>query len=274
MSVENEYLEYGVQLSLAVLGVSTSFFINLSNPTTFLILGLLPALYGYTAYISQESYNKASLATLTTLIFSFVGGITAVVAVLYSIGNVAVSAFSGGTEFNDFYSSTTIPLLLVGIIIGGSIFTYGMYDQDFKQNTIQNAGSEIGKISQSVIEDSSLIENQKESQLAAINQTAKNSVLLTRQKVLNETRPSAKVRTSLKEAETAVPKQIYVETKSSMEKQNFDMQKRVSQTFEEKFAGQRFAIVIPLTSVFFFSLQPLIGILTGIFGKIFLKIGS
>jgi hypothetical protein len=167
-----------------------------------------------------------------------------------------------------------MPLLLVGVIIGGSIFTYGMLDPDFKQETIQNAGSEIGKLSQSALTDSNLIDQQKKSQLATINQTAKNSVLLTNQKVLNETKPSREVRNSLKEAETEIPKTIISKTKSNMNEPGLDVEKRVSQIFTDKFSGQRFAIVIPLIALFFYSFQPLIGVLTGIFGKIFLKIGS
>jgi hypothetical protein len=78
----------------------------------------------------------------------------------------------------------------------------------------------------------------------------------------------------LKEAETEIPKTIISKTKSNMNEQSFDVSKRVSQIFTDKFSGQRFAIVIPLIALFFYSFQPLIGVLTGIFGKIFLKIGS
>ena len=272
MSVEDDYLEYGFEFSLAILGVSASYLVDFSNPASFLLLLFVPALYGYTAYISKEGFNHASLTTLTALIFSLVGGVTAVVALASSVGNVAVSVFSGGSKFRDFYSSTSLPLFLTGLILGGSIFMYGAIDQSFKQQTIEKAGSTIGEISQTTFEDSDLLENQRESQLASINRTSKSSVILTTQKVFNETNPSQEVQKSLREAETEVPKQIYSRTISNMDTQEVQISQRISKSIERILSGQKYAAVIPIAALLFFSLQPLIGLLTAILGKIYTKL--
>lgn len=265
-------MEYGLQLTLAVLGVSASYFIDISNSITLLNLIFVPLLFGYTASISNEGFNTASLLTLTTIVFTFVGGITSILALLYSLGNVLVSVFAGGIRFKEFYSSTSIPLLLTGLILGASIFGYGTINPEFKQEKIGQTAQKIGDVSQSTFSNSKILENQKNRQLRAVNQTARTAVILTTQKVINESTPSREVLRVLQDAQTDVPNEVYTRTKENAEKQGSPISGRVSGMFTETFTGSKFILVIPAMAAFFFSLQPLIGLLTAIFATIFFRI--
>jgi len=274
MGLETEYVEYGIQLSLAILGVSATYLIQFTNPVTFLSLAFIPVLYGYTTYISHDGFNHATLASLTALIFSVLGGITAIAAVFFSVGNILVSALSGGTNFKDFYGATSIPLLISGLLIGATVFAYGTTNPNFKQDKIDQASKEIGEKAQIMFEDSGLLEEQKNSQLRIVNQTARTSVLLTTQKVINESSPSRDVRATLVDAETTVPEEMYRKTKERMDKQSPDISGKVENIFAQNFSGQKFILVIPLLSGLFYSLQPLIGLLTAFFAKAFLWFDS
>lgn len=274
MGLETDYIEYGVQLSLAVLGISASYLIDFSTPSTLLTLLFLPVLYGYTAYISRESFNKATLTTLITPIFGVVGGITALLIIPYSIGNILVSMLSGGDHFKDFYGSTSIPLLITGLIIGTSIFAYGAANPEFKQDKVDSAATEISKITEETIERTGMLENQKNTQLQSINRTAKAATELTIQKVYNKTDPKRETAEALEEARTEVPETIYQQTQNQFDQKQVDLSNRIKPIFKDMFGGQKFFIIIPLITGLTYSLQPLIGILTGIFGKIFLKFGE
>lgn len=274
MGSDEEYIQYGIELSLAVAGVAASYFIDFSFPITFATLLFIPILFGYTAYISREGFNRASLTSLTALIFVLVGGITALTALLYSIGNIMVSMFSSGTGFKDFYSATSLPLLIVGIIIGASVYGYGAYNPDFKQEKLNQASQQIGGLAQETFGNSEIIESQKNAQLRTINVTARNAVLLTTQKVINRSNPSSEVRVALMDAETEVPQEIYEKTRAEMSSTQPDISNRVSNVFMENFSGSNFLLVIPLLAGFFYSMQPLIGVLTGLFGIIFIRLGN
>lgn len=274
MGSDEEYIQYGIELSLAVAGVAASYFIDFSFPITFATLLFMPVLFGYTAYISRDRFNKASLTSLTALIFVLVGGITALTALLYSVGNVMVSMFSSGTGFKDFYSATSLPLLIVGVLIGASVYGYGAYNPDFKQEKLNQTSQQIGGLAQDTFGNSEIIESQRRAQIRTVNLTARNAVLLTTQKVINRSNPSNEVRVALMDAETEVPQEIYERTRAEMSSRQPDISNRVSNVFMENFSGSNFLLVIPILAGFFYSMQPLIGVLTGLFGSIFIRMGN
>lgn len=273
MEEQKEYMQYAVTLIFTVLGVSSSYIINISSPISLLVLTFLPVLYGYTASISTNKFNKASLTSLIALIFSVLGGLTALISILYGVGNILVSLFAGGSSFKDFYGSTSLPLIVIGILIGSSVYGYAAVDEEFKQNQIHYSSEKIGQLSQEITKDSNLVKNQKTNQLKVINQTAKSAVLLTQQKIYNETQPPKEVLKSLKHAEKEVPQIILEKTRNNIGNQSSQISEKVAATFEN-FINQRFFIVIPLSLMLLLSLQPIIGMATAISAKIFTQISK
>lgn len=268
MELETEYIEYGVQLSLALIGVTLAYFINLSNPVTLAGLVFIPVLYGYTAYISHEGFSRSSLMSLPALIFVITGGFTALIALFYSIGNILVSVFSHGTQFKDFYGSTTLPLLVLGLVVGTGIFFYGSFNPGFQDSLAQDAGAAIGNFSGETLKDMNLVENQKKAQYRLINSTARSAVILTRQKVFSEVQPTVELQKSFATAEENVTAQVYRRAKSRLENRKVDVSGRIEQAVTSHLKQLNFILVVPLVAGIFYTLQPLIGVLTGIFGKL------
>jgi hypothetical protein len=269
MSLETDYIEYGVEVSLSILGLSAAYFIDPSSPITFLSLLLVPILYGYTAYISHDGFNHASLVSLSALVFTVVGGLTAVVAVLYGVGNVLVSLFSHGMRFKEFYSATSIPLLAVGILIGSSMFAYGTLNPEFQNNVIESVGEEAGEISGSLPAVSAMVENQKTKQIELVNTTTVTAVRLTSQEVMNDTGASPKLSKAFQQAEQPVKERIYSQYREGMENRSTSLSKRIEDSITRQLKTLSFVIVIPIVAAFFYSLQPLLGLLTAICAKSF-----
>jgi hypothetical protein len=268
MELETEYIEYGIQLSLALIGVTLAYFIDPSQPATLLGLIFVPILYGYTAYISHEGFSHSALMSLPALIFVITGGLTAVLAVFYSIGNILVSLFSHGTQFKDFYGSTSLPLLILGLLTGTSVFLYASFVPGVQDDLAETAGQKVGEFSGDLVSDMNLIEDQKRAQMRLVNSTSRSAVALTRQKVLSEVEITPELQNSFATAEQNVTEQVYRNAASRLGEQEVDISEKMSETLTQQFKRMNFIIVVPLITGIFYTLQPLIGILTGIFGKL------
>lgn len=267
MGLETEYIEYGLQLSIPMIGVSVAYFIRFSRPETFLVLGLIPVLYGYTSYISHEGFSESSLMSLPALIFVMTGGLTAVIAVLYSIGNIFVSVFSHGTQFKDFYGSTSLPLLIVGLLTGVSIFAYGSLVSGFQEDVSERVGVEAGGLAAEIVNETGIVQDQKRSQFRLVNSTADLAAGLTLQKVSED----RDVRFGIgyrQETRANISGQVYRRTVKNYEENGNDLSSSLEKTITSQIQRVSFLIVIPIVTAAFYTLQPLIGVLTAIFGKI------
>jgi hypothetical protein len=265
MELEEEYIEYAAELCLAIFAVVAAYFVDSSNPVTLAGLILVPVLFGYTSYISQKGFNYASLASIPALFFVALGGFTAVIAIFASLGNLMVSAFSYGQKFKEFYSSTSLPLLAIGLLIGASIFGYGTFNPSFKEDMKDDAGNEIGKAAMEALPSSQLIENQKQKQIELVNSTSTTAVRLTAQEVMNNTEETEELRNAFQEAEEPVKTQIY----QSISQEKANSTERVKEATTQQVKNLNFVLVIPLLGGLFYSLQPLLGVLTAIFAKTF-----
>jgi hypothetical protein len=265
MGLEEEYVEYAVELSLAIFAVVAAYFVNLGNPVSLAGLILVPVLYGYTSYISHEGFNYASLAGLPALFFVALGGVSAVAAVFCSLGNIMVSAFSYGEKSKDFYSSTSVPMLTMGLLIGASIYGYGTLNPDFKEEVRDNAGEKAGEAALKVLPSSQLVENQREKQIELVNSTAVSAVRLTSEEVMNDTGETAELKNAFKNAERPVQNKIY----SQISQENINATERAKQATKQQIKNLNFILAIPILGGLFYSLQPLLGLLTAIFAKAF-----
>ncbi|MFB6159382.1 MAG: hypothetical protein ABEJ95_07060 [Candidatus Nanohalobium sp.] len=268
MGLETDYMEYGIELSLSVLGVSAAYFVDFSQPVTLLGLLFLPLLYGYTAYISSDGFSRASLVSLSSLIFAVVGGFTAVTAVMYGLGNVFVSVFSGN-DFRSFYSSTSLPLLLTGLVLGSALFLYGSAHPSFKQQKLSDMGQDIGETAQDTFGSSKMVQGQKDAQLRLVNSTSRLSSRLMVRKVMNYSDPSTEVREALVKAEKEVPDLVYRRVSEEFNSRELDISSKIESLFVETFSGSRFFLVVPFVTAAMFGLQPVLGLLTALAAKMF-----
>ena len=269
MGLETDYVEYGIEISLSILGLSVAYFIDPSSPITFLSLLMVPVLYGYTAYISHDGFNYASLVSLSTLVFAVVGGLTAVVAVLYGIGNVLVSLFSHGTSFKDFYGATSIPILAVGALVGFSVFGYGAVNPDFQNQVIETTGEKAGSVSGNLPAVSAMVQSQKNKQMELVNSTTLAAVRLTSQEVMNKTERSPELVKAFRESEDSVKNRIYSRYREGLESRSTSLSERIEASITQQLQTLNFIIVVPIIAAFFYSLQPILGVLTAIFAEIF-----
>jgi hypothetical protein len=273
MGLETEYVEYGIQLSLSMIGVTIAYFIQFSRPETFLALGLIPVLYGYTAYISNEGFSRSSLMSLPALIFVVTGGITALIAVFYSIGNVLVSVFSHGTQFKDFYGSTTLPLLVIGLLTGLSVFAYGSMVPGFQEDVAEELGGEVGKFSAEIVNETGLIQSQERAQFRMVNNTADIVSRLTLQKVSEDKQMQFNFNYR-EETRDNITREVYRRTRKEYSSNYGELSRELENAATDHIQRLNLLLAVPIITGIFYIFQPLLGILTGIFGKISLLLDS
>lgn len=272
MVLETDYVEYGIQLTLTILGLSASYFIDPSKPITMLSLLLIPLVYGYTAYVSREEFSYSSLVALSGLVFVVVGGLTSLIAVFYGLGNVLVSYFASGSRFKDFYGSTSLPILIMGFMIGCSLFAYGSFNPGFQGELAEAVGEKSGQLSGQVISETDIIENQKQSQLQLVNSTSVLSVRIASQEVMNNTESTPELRQSFIDAEDSVKQKVYENFQEQFDEQDVDLSGRMENRITDRLSQINFVLIIPIVTGFIYSLQPILGILTGLFGKFLMLI--
>lgn len=274
---EKEYIEYVGVFSLAFLAESLTYFLQPFQSLTYLTLLAIPVLFGFTAYISRDGFRKSSLLSLPSLIFALLGPISAVISVFIAVGNILVSVFAGGEKFRDFYSTTTLPMLFTGLLIGGLCFgiltTQPGVKKDFRNVTASSIGENVEKL----VESSNIIGNQKQAQIDAMKQVSEASIAATQVRVLNETDFNRAERMELVNAFTRaqdeVPELIENRTARGFEEAEVDISGTVEDSVKNLMTGAFFLAVIPIITLLVYSLQPLIGLLTAVSAFAFRKAG-
>lgn len=275
VNLEKDYVEYVVEFSLALLAGSAAYFFEPASPVSYGTLLLIPVLFGYTAYISRESFSTSSFLALIALMFAPLGNILAVLTVFLSVGNVLVSLFSGGERFRDFYSSTTLPLLLTGAAIGTGLFFMASSDPTFAGDLRNHTGSFLGEGVEGAAEDAKLFEQQKEAQKTIIRQTSLSTVKATEGYILNETQKQLSyddqqaVISAFNGAEQDVPDLIIDKADDRMNESSVDFSETTKNLVKSNLKGKALIVIIPVTTLLIYSLQPIIGLLTAISAKLF-----
>lgn len=271
--MERSYLEAVTTFALATLAVSAAYFIQTSRPKTFLLMLPTAILYGFAAYSSREGFNKASLAALPVLAFTVVGGLTALSAVVAGIGAVLVSIFAGGDRFREYYSTTHLPLLILGILIGSIVFGLALNDVEFRQN-VQNQSAEfLGQSGEEIVNQSNIVSSQKNSQIAMAEQTSNATIFYTQSFVLNETRSELdrsdlrSVNSAFNKAKQEIPGKMSQRIESSGVE--VDMSERIEDVVEARLQEEHFIIVIPILASLAVALQPLVGLATAVSARSF-----
>lgn len=273
MNLEKDYVKYGLEFSLSLFAVSSIYLIDLTNPITLAGLLLIPVLLGYTAFISRENFQKASLASLISLFMAPVSLEIAVVALALISTNILTSFFSGGGRAKDFYSSTSLPLLLTGILIGGIVFSVLYTNEDFQNSFIEQTSSGFGEISQAISEEAELVDQSEGNLEDTLETVSRSSVDLTRVKVLNQTEDELQLdqRHSLESAfvnaSSTVPEETVEELQ--IDEETPETGEIVRNIVERNMEPEYFLAIIPILAMASISFQPFIGLLTAFFAVLF-----
>lgn len=274
-SLEN-YIEYAGVFALSLLAVSAAYLIDFSRPVTAILLFTFPLLYGFVASISTKGFNRASFISFLSLVLAPVDNFMAAAAVFISLTTVLISFFSGRKRFRDFYGSTALPLLLTGLILSSGIYLAAANNQQFGQEITNTTANTIGGQTQNIIETTGIIQSQKQQQTRIVNATSQSTVLLTQQHVLNETgdqfsRKEVNILIqSFQNAEQEIPARL----SSQIEERelNVDIEKQIEQIIRDNLGGKLLILIIPLLTLFIYSLQPVIGLLTALVASVIVRL--
>lgn len=275
MDLENNYGEYVLQFSLAMVGAAAAYIFQPSSPLSFASLLFIPVLFGYTAYISREGFRTSSLTSLVALVFLSLGGIHAVISAVIAVGNVLVSFFANGESFKDYYGATSIPLILIGLFIGVSVYGLSTANPGMQQNIENSTANTAGNLVGASLNQTGIIEMQKETNQQFMEQSSTASVQAT-QVIVAESLENSSV--SLSQQEKMALQNSFekaaeeVPTKISQQSPDVPKPIQISERVEDSVRNlmqpQFMIAVIPLSVIFFFTLQPLLGLLTAISGKV------
>jgi hypothetical protein len=280
MDLEQDYLEYVIQFSVALFAVSAAYFIDLSNLLTLTVLILIPILFGYTAYISREKFKYSSFLAFISLIFVPLNPIMAVVAIIISIGNVMVSFFAGGTQFKDYYRATMLPLLFTGLILGGATYVATTYQPSFGDELRTGIADTIGSQTSTILDETNLVEMQQDANRRVVEEVSTGTVMATRGYIINESQENLSlegqqaVLQAFSSAQEEVPEMMLKASEQSQNQtQVLNISDRVSGSIENLISGKKILVIVPIITFGMYGLQPVIGLLTAIFATLTQKLG-
>lgn len=271
--MERSYLEAVTVFAMTTLAVSATYFIDTSRPETFLLFAPTTILYGFVAYSSREGFNKASLAALPALGFAVVGGLTALSAFIAGLGAVLVSVFAGGDRFREYYGTTHIPLLVLGILIGSAVFGLALNDVQFRQNVQNQSAQFLGQTGEQIVNQSNIVSSQKNTQISMVEETSNATIFYTQTYVLNQTKNDLDrsnlqaVSSAFDSAKQDVPAQMTERIESN--RASVDMSERIEDVVEARLEGKHFFIIIPILASLAVGLQPLVGLATAVSARSF-----
>lgn len=273
MEIDQDYLEHVGQSSLALLAISAAYFLNFANPVTYGVLLLIPVLYGYTAYISRDSFRPATLLSLVTLIFAPISTLMGFIAVFIPVSNILISLFSGGTGFRNYSNATLLPMLFTGLILGGVVFGAAQTQPEIKQEIVNGFEDTSSHYTSVLVEQSQLTQLQQDASREIVAGTAENTIILTRSYVNNNTElgraDQEELNQAFQDAQDQLPQQLANRTAERSESLNVSEQ---ASTATANIIEANLGIVILLMALSFYMINPLISILTAISALAFEKL--
>jgi len=266
MSLEPEHIEYGFQLALTVLAMSLVLMVDFSKLSSFVYLLGLPFLFGYTATTSEYEFKKSSLGSVISLVFIPIGGVIAPLAVFVFACNVLVSFFASGSSFKDHYSATAIPLILIGLIVGGGLAGYASYSPDFESSlenqTIQTATDKTIEM----VEIAGIDRNRTQQNVKDVSKT---SITLTEARVVQEYSQNDEdadleaLRGSFGSAKQKVPETVLEQSSGA------DIEESTRNMLESTLSGRISVAALVLSLTIFYGVQPVLGFLTAFSAQLF-----
>ena len=266
MDLEVDYIEYGLQTAFTVIAMSMLLMVTPGDHSTYIFMLGLPLLFGHTAFISKNEFNKASLASAIALFYAPISLFMAGMAAMIFLCNNFISVFTVSDSFRAHYSSTAIPLIMTGLVIGSGIAGYAYLNPGFESEVETKAVETGTDVTMESIRASGFAnQNQGEDQIESlINMTVTSTEAYVVQNYAeNAESPETQV---LQESFDGAESEII----NSLETQDQpDMENRVSTMLESLISGKIILIAIPFSIMFLYALQPVLGLLTAVFGKLF-----
>ncbi|MFB6147616.1 MAG: hypothetical protein ABEJ66_01915, partial [Candidatus Nanohaloarchaea archaeon] len=173
-------------------------------------------------------------------------------------------------RFRDYYSATTLPLLLTGAALGTGLFLVASNNPQVAKNVRTTAGNILGESVEEAPENAKLLQRQKKAQKIIVRQTSITTVKATKGYVLNRTREEFSTQESqtllqaFRSAEREVPERIVTATEKSMNSSSIDLSETTKNLVSSNLRGRALLLLIPIITLVLYSLQPLIGFLTAV----------
>lgn len=273
MEIDEEYLEYAGQASLALLAISAAYFFDPGRPATYGSLLLIPMLYGYTTYISRDSFRPASLLSLVTLIFTPISTLMGFIAVFVPVSNVLISFFASGTGFKNYSNATLLPMLFTGLILGGIAFGAAQSQPEIRQGIVDSFEQGVSKQTEIMVEQANLDQIQQETSREIARTTSESTVTLTRGYVLNNTdfsrQDDQELDQAFQDAQEQIPDRLA--DRAGERSGSVDISESASRA-ASNFIEANLGIIILIAALTFYMINPLISILTAISALAFQKL--
>lgn len=271
MDLEVDYIEYGLQTAFTVIAMSMLLMVTPGDHSTYIFMLGLPLLFGHTAFISKNEFNKASLASAIALFYAPISLFMAGMAAMIFLCNNFISVFTVSNSFRAHYSSTAIPLIMTGLVIGSGIAGYAYLNPGFESQVESEAVDTGTDLTMESIRASGLAnQNQGNEVESLINMTVTSTKAYVVQNYAESAEsPETQV---LQESFDGAESEIIESLQTQGEQP--DMKNRVSTMLESLISGKIILIAIPFSIMFLYALQPILGLMTAVFGKLFRYIES
>jgi hypothetical protein len=266
-----EYTEYALQAAFSLLAISSVYMVDPSNPRSFVFLITFPLLFAYTAYISQERFNRASLVSVFALAFLPLGGLFTPFSILVFTTNVLISLLGGGRSGRKLYSSIPLPLLVSGIILGSAMFVSVTSSPEGFSEFRNNSAETVSEGMREVIDSTGIISSTRDAQLEMVRSVSSASVVATEGIVFNKTTADMEpddlqsLDQAFSSAESEVPERIVDRMNSSTSAApdpGAVAEPAVKNLLDRKTA----IILVPILALAVYGVHPLIGLLTALIG--------
>jgi hypothetical protein len=266
-----EYLRATGVFSLSLLAVSASFMFDPASLATAVFLIPLTVVMGFVAFISSESFERASLAAIPTLMFLFIDPVVGAAAVLLAVGLPLVSIFTGGDSFRDFFGAVSMPLLVSGLVLGGGAYVALDGSQSLEQRAVNLTSEKISSQTTRIIQESGFRDRFKQGQVEVARATSRASIGLTGAYIRNaslDAEARAKVAQALGKAQEEVPDEVASRVSESSTDQ-VDLEPQIEQSMKQVLDGRMPMLAIPLVAGIIYAANPLVGLLVGIWAVLF-----
>lgn len=275
--MDREYRDASLIGAASLLAISAVYFANLKLPEGFLLLAI-PASFGLTSYLSTDEFKRASLASLIALPFALIGIKMLVSAVTISLGNVLISVFSDGERLRDYYRSTKLPLIVVGIVVGLGAFAMIQIDSQMQEDLRSTTSEEFATQANSIVQDMGLVESRRQEQLNLVKTISSRSVDGTANYVMQDVKDNLTregllaVTGSFNQARTEVPETIANETNRNLQQQQVNITSSMEQLFRQQFTAERMIVVVPIVILAALSIQPVVGLVATLVASVAARI--
>lgn len=274
-----EWLRNMTTIVLSLASVSLLHYFDPLMPITYFSLVSPAVLFGYTSFISQEEFRQSSVSSIVLLPFLTFGGIYTIFSVIVPVSNISLSYFTSGNSFNDYYRSSSTPLLISGVLMS-LIFSAALYSSPAFNQGVENATvTFMATGAQTLVDQTRIAEGQKESKLEMIEYVSRASVDLAGGQIINQTESNLSdkdlmmVKQAYYVARDDVPPKMVEEANSSLIKER-NVKDSAEALVRDVISNKKIFLMAPAVLVAVYSLHPVVGILTAFIAVLIRELSS